>query len=290
VAKPALDVLGRPLLASALDHLCRHCTALVVNVHQRPRQVMAAVRQACRGGVPVTFSWEATLLGGAGGVAEARKYLGAGAVLLANADVWTSVSLEPLLAAGRDDTVTLALLPNPDPFTWSSVEVDREGCVIEILPPGHSGAGDSLLFTGFQLLGAGVVAALPAPPGEMSAVWTALRRDGRLRGVVVEGAWREAGTPEAYRRLVVDLLAGSSFLGQGAGVAAGATLEGSAVGDGCEVAAGSSLVESLVTLGAKVGPECVLRRSIVAGGVEVPPGTHAEGELLLPFGRFSLGP
>ncbi|OYW01084.1 MAG: hypothetical protein B7Z61_12815, partial [Acidobacteria bacterium 37-71-11] len=71
IPKPALEVLGRPLLASTLANLGRAgCARIVVNLHRHPERVAAAAREAVTG--EVLFSWEPALLGGAGGVAAAR--------------------------------------------------------------------------------------------------------------------------------------------------------------------------------------------------------------------------
>ena len=287
VGKPALDVLGRPLLSAALSCLEAACRPLVVNLHHRPRQVMAAVRQSLAPESPVSFSWEGELLGGAGGVSHATRYFSPGAVITGNADVWTDVSLEPLLRSGCADTVVLALLPHPDPGKWSSVVLNRDGNVTSILPRGVGGGGERYLFTGFQMLGERVVAALPPPPAEMSSVWEPLRREGRLRGVVVEGSWREAGTPEAYRELVVEELGASSFVHPGAEVGRDVTVERSAIGVGCVVGEGCAIVDSVVLHGARVGPGTSLVGSIVAGPVELAAHTRAERELVLPLGRFA---
>ena len=288
VAKPALEVLGQPLLAAALGHLRCRCSTLVVNLHHHPRQVLAAVGKVLGPGESCAYSWEPELLGGAGGVAAARRFFEPGPVLVANADTWTTLDLAPLLAASRPDTVTLALRPHPDPATWSSVVLGAEGRVAGFFGPGEGKDRERFLFTGFQLLGHEVVAELPPPPAEMKAVWEPLRALGRLRGVVVEGPWLEAGSPEAYRRLVVSLLGASPWVSGDSAVAADAWIERTAVGSTCSVDAGCKVADSVLTMGARVGPGSTLDRCVVAGPVTLPAKTHAMGELLVPFGRFPL--
>ena len=112
-------------------------------------------------------------------------------------DVWGDLDLAPLLAAGQEHTAVLALLRHPDPARWSSVVLDDSGQVQTILPRRAPHEGERYLFTGFQLIGAGVVAELSASPAGMSVVWEALRPRGALRGVVVQGSWHEVGSPTA---------------------------------------------------------------------------------------------
>ena len=140
VPKPALEVLGRPLLSSALANLRRAgCAGIVANLHRHPELVAAAARSA--GGGTVAFSREPELLGGAGGVAAARPLLGEDDVLVGNGDTWGDLDLAPLLAAQAPGTVALALIPHPDPRRWSSVILGEDGLVTAVRPArvGRSG-------------------------------------------------------------------------------------------------------------------------------------------------------
>jgi NDP-sugar pyrophosphorylase family protein len=286
VPKPALDVLGRPLLVGALAHLRRAgCRRVVVNLHRHPETVAAAARDT---GDDLTFSWEPVLLGGAGGVSAARSLLGTGAVLVANADVWGDLDLAPLLAAGDEETVVLALLPHPDPACWSSVVLDDAGRVQALLPPGAPHDGDRYLFTGFQLFGSAVLASLPGAPAEMAAVWETRRRRGALRGVIVRGIWHEVGTPGAYHELLISLLPTNSWVHPQAAVAEGARVAHSAVGAGCRVARDSGVSQSVLTAGASVEDGCELHRCVLAGPVTLTGAGTVFDALILPAGRFPL--
>jgi NDP-sugar pyrophosphorylase family protein len=286
VAKPALEVLGQPLLASAFAALrSARCSRIVTNLHRHPALVAAAARAASGG--TVQFTWEPELLGGAGGVAAARPLFDGGPVLVANADVWAQLDLGGLLAPA-DDCATLALLPHPDPERWSSVVLERDGTVSAFLPAAASDRRERFLFTGFQALGARVVRDLPAGHCEMITVWDALRRRGALRGVVVSGIWREAGDPTAYRDLVLALLNGASWVHPHATVAPDVKLSAAAIGAGCRAGAGASVVESVLTAGVCIGPGVQLARCVVAGDLTLEAGTSLSETLVLPRQRMAL--
>lgn len=288
-AKPALDVLGEPLLASSLRALIgARVERPVVNLHRHACQIARAVRHVLPGRRAVRFSWEPRLLGGAGGLAAARRYLGAGPVLVANADVWADLDLNPLLAV-EPDQIVLGLQPHPDPTRWNSVLLDGDGRVEAILPAGTVSDRPRYHFTGFQAIGGDVLASLPAPPCEMTSVWHRARTKRALFGRVLSGRWAEAGTPEAYRRLVVGLLGTASWRHPQAEIVDGASIERSAVGAGSRIDGGVRLVESVVVGGATVAAGCRLERCIVAGSLVVPAGSRHEGALLLPDGAASLG-
>ncbi len=289
IPKPALEVLGRPLLASALHQLLgAGCQPVVVNLHRHPEQVAAAARSAA-GERKVLFSWERELLGSAGGIAAARPFFSAGPVLVANADIWGSLDLSPLLAHGRPDRVVLGLLPHPNPERWSAVELADDGVVRRIVPPAGTTVGAPYLFTGFQLFGEEVLAALPPPPAEIGPVWEALMRRRALFGALVRGVWQEAGTPAGYRELVVGLLDEGGWRHPGAQVAPDARLHRSAVGAGCSLDTGSIAIDSVLTGGARVGPRVHLTRCVVAGKAEIAAGEQLADSLVLPGTCVPLG-
>lgn len=286
IPKPALPVAGEPLLASSVRALLTAgCTRLVVNLHRHPEQVVAAVHQVAPA-VPVLFSFEPALLGPAGGLAAARPAFGEGPVLVANADCWSQLDLQPLLASGQAERAVLALLPHPDRHRWGAVHLDPQGRVV-----GFSQAGENLdrvgyLFTGFQLLGRETLAFLPEPPAPMSAFWEPLMAQGRLWGKVVRGEFREAGDPRGYWQLVMEVLAGASFVHPLAQVANPEKLERTAVAAGAGVAFGALLSHCVVLPGVEVGAGARLSRCVVAA--DVPAGAFWEEVLVTSHGVYPL--
>ncbi|MGE5235973.1 MAG: sugar phosphate nucleotidyltransferase [Acidobacteriota bacterium] len=288
IPKPALEVLGHPLLASSLQLLgASGCRTVVINLHRHPEDVAAAVRSARPPGVDPIFSWEPELLGSAGGISAARPLLGDGPVLAANADIYTELDLSPVLE-GDEDEIVLAVLPHPDPTRWSSLTLDPRGRVTAVVVPGRAGGQERFLFTGWQRVGAVVLRSLPSPPAEIGRVWDELRRRGALRAAVVAGRWREAGTPAGYRDLVVELLGERSWIHPAATVDPSAVLDTSAVGAACTVGGGARLAGSVITAGASLGPGTRLERCVAAGPVRVPVGTTLADALLLPGGVYPL--
>lgn len=287
VAKPALEVQGRPLLASALDHLVRAgCAPIAANLHRHPSAVAAAVRVSEATGTVVRFSFEPELLGTAGGIAGARRILARGPVLVANADVQADLDLGPLLAAGTPGGIVLGVLPHPDPRRWGRVIVDGRGGVTDVLPPGPEPAG--MHFSGFQWLGSEVVAELPVGPGSILPIWRRLAATGKLRAVELTGTWKEAGSPAAYRDLVVAGLDAGAWVHPSARLGRDVELRRSAVGEGCRVESACRLERTVVTAHAAVGARAVLRACVVAGPVAVEPGRELESCLVLPDGVYPL--
>lgn len=288
IPKPALPVVGEPLLAASLRTLqAAGCRRVVVNLHRHPEQVVAAVQQVASG-FSVVFSLEPELLGPAGGLSAARSAFGEGPVLVANADCWSQLDLQPLLALGHADRAVLALLPHPHRERWGAVHLDAEGRVV-----GFSRAGENLgkpgyLFTGFQLLGRETLRFLPPPPAPMQAFWEPLMAEGGLFGVVVGGEFREAGDPEAYHQLVMALLASGSFVHPLASVSPSAFLEHTLVAAGARVWGNARLSRCVLLPQADVSFGACLADSVVAG--PVPTGACLERVLIMPEGVYPLDP
>jgi MurNAc alpha-1-phosphate uridylyltransferase len=288
LAKPALEVLGRPLLASSYSLLEQvGCSRIVVNLHWRPRQVAAAARAAARLVRP-RFSWEPTLLGSAGGIGRARRVLDYGPVLVANGDVWADLDLSAFPTTVANDEIVLAVMPHPDPARWNSLRLAANGTVESIVLAGEVAPGEPFHFTGVQLLGAAVVAALPDTPAEMRPVWRSMLAHGRVRSAVVSGSWREAGTPAGYLQLIRELLAGGSWQHPNSAVAQSAEVVGSAIGAGCVVEREAQVESSVVTAGAIIARGCHVRRCIVAGPGVAPANARFPDSLLLPSGVHAL--
>ncbi len=286
IPKPALPVVGEPLLASSLQALLSAgCASLVVNLHRHPEQVVAAVHQVAPAEL-VVFSLEPKLLGPAGGLSAARSALRKGPVLVANADCWSRLDLQPLVAAGKKDRAVLLLLPHPDRRRWGAVHLDPQGRVVGFSKPSENLDRSGFLFTGFQLLGSETLAFLPPPPAPMDAFWHPLMAQGRLWGHVVRGAFREAGDPEAYWRLVMEVLAGTSFVHALAHVEGGGQLEHTMVAAGARVAFGARLSRCVVLPGVEVGAHACLAGCVVAA--PVPAGASIEDSLVMPDGLYPL--
>lgn len=291
VAKPALEVLGEPLLASGWRLLAdAGCRPITVNLFRHPAQVAAAARSMDPERGLLELSLEEELLGGAGGVAAVRTPGACEPFLVANADTWSRLDLSALSRVAGDRTIHMALLPHPDPLRWRSVILDSFGRVDAILEPGEGDSRPRFLFTGVQRLGGRVTAELPDPPCEWAEIWREQQEAGQLFGVVVRGQWREAGEPEAYRRLVLDLLPGRrSWVHTDARVARSARLEHSAVGAGCSVGAGAEIVGTVLTGGARVRPGVRLAGCVVAGRVTLD-DMAGQGQLILPHQVVPLTP
>ncbi len=136
VAKPALPVLGRPVIAFLLELLAHHrFTEVMINLHYAPASIRAAVDAFAPAGLRIHYSHEATPLGTGGGIAKARAFLAESPTSLVMAgDMILDVDLGSLVRSHRESgaVCTLALLDDPDRSEMPTIGIDAGGRVRRI--------------------------------------------------------------------------------------------------------------------------------------------------------------
>jgi len=152
-AKPALPVAGEPMIRRIIAWLVSQGVRdLVLNLHHRPETLTARVGDGADLGARVRYSWEAPVLGSAGGPRRAIPLLSHGppkggpyvpsssTFLIVNGDTLTDVDLQGLLSAHRASgaLVTMAVVPNTEPQKYSGIAFDDDGAFVEFVPRGSS--------------------------------------------------------------------------------------------------------------------------------------------------------
>ncbi|MGO8969587.1 MAG: NDP-sugar synthase [Myxococcaceae bacterium] len=299
--KPALPLLGQPLLRYTLAVLARAgVTEVGINTHHLA-DVMARVAEAetARAGMQLALSHESVIQGTAGGIRGLRRVVeDTDTFVVWNGDALFTPELGTLVAEHRASgaTATLLLLPMPKGASYASVDIDAEGRVRRIAGRGPGGPALSAWhFSGVHLLSPRVFSAISeAGPEDINRdVYPRLLKKGELvRGAVVHAAWRDVGTPAGYLLAQQALLVGdvpdvfgeSSPFARAAGAngvwkAPGATLRGKAQPPVYLDRA------AVVEAGAEVGPNVYF-----GPGVHVPSGSHVAQAALLegaaPEGRL----
>jgi len=284
--KPALPLPDGPVVSSSLRlAAAAGARSVTVNLWHLAGPMEWALRRLELPGVTIATSREETLMGTAGGLALAseRGLLGRdGSVLVINGDCLLSLELEPLLerCATRDDLVTLALMPHPDPGRWSRVVLGEAGTVTAMLPPGEPAPGEApFLYPGVMVVSREALDALPVGAlATPAALWEPARAAGRLGGVVVRGRWREVGTPADYLEAALDQLGGRPAVDPTASVDPRATLRSAFLGEGTRVAAEAVVEEAVVACGATVGRGARVTRSVLLGPVVIDEGESVVDE------------
>lgn len=219
--KPLCPVGDRPLLDHALDRVRPHVTGVAVNAHHLADQLAAHLAEH---DPDVHLSVEQPVaLGTAGALGQLRDWVDGRAVLVVNADAWTTATLDQLLDG------------------WSGT-APRLLCSAR----GRHDFGE-LHYVGAALLPWSEVAPLKAEPGGLYEVsWRQAHAEGHLELVVdQDGRYVDCGTPLDYLR--ANLLGSGGRSVVGAGAVVDGELVRSVVWPGARVEAGEILVDSIRT-------------------------------------------
>jgi len=308
--KPALPVLGRPLVCQILARLAREgIREAVLNLHHLPSRLIELVGNGEEIGLDrVHYSHETEILGTAGALRHAAdSFQGERAILVHNGDFLSDIPVGAVLETHRRSAclATLAVVPHRSGFT--EVHVDED---LKVRGFGRSNRakdrGRAYLFTGFQVVSTELLEGIPAgrPSDLVRDVYMDLAASGRIAAFVHEGFWWEFGSaasflegclkllelPSATRARIADTdpirdLDGARIaVGPGADFhAGGIALKGRvALGFASLVGEGSTIEDSVVMNEAWIGPGCHLKRVIVGPEAELPAGTHLEQVLVCP--------
>src|SRR5688500_12755026 len=131
--KPAIPVLGKPLVGYVAEYLAGHGIGeVIVNLHHRPESVRAALGDGSRFGVKLSYVEEPIILGTSGALDNARHLLGDETFVVVNGKIVTNIDLTDAIKTHRQThaLATLVLLPNAARERFSVVET-RDGLVTE---------------------------------------------------------------------------------------------------------------------------------------------------------------
>jgi mannose-1-phosphate guanylyltransferase len=241
----ALCPIGdRPQIDHVLAYLARcGVPRAVVNVHHKadafdPAWVNA---QPFR----TEISRESEILGTAGGIHHAAAILGDRSVIVWNADILADVDLTRLVVAHAASQCVATLAVCED--AAGKVGVDREGRVVRLRDTSFGDEKRAFEYLGVAVLGRALLDRLPAKGCLVADALIPALRDGLAVGTYLHrGAHVDTGSLEAYLGANVAWLGERrAFVGEGALVDPGVTLERTVVGQGARVT-GAGLVEACV--------------------------------------------
>ena len=277
--KPAIPVLGKPLVGYVAEYLAGHgVDEVIVNLHHRPESVRKALGDGSRFGVKLTYVEEPIILGTSGALDNARHLLGDETFVVVNGKIVTNIDLTDAIKTHRKTAAlaTLVLLPNAARERFSVVET-RDGLVTGFggMPSADAGADANAskppqMFTGIHILEPRIFDYIPH--GVFSHSTTdvypqAMAKGERIAAHVAQGMWYELSTIPRYLEISLRLLAQ-----EGRDVEAG---------EGCEIHSGAKITESLLWDRVVVEDGARVHRSILADGVRIKGGEVVENSAVV---------
>ena len=213
--KPALPVLGKPLVGYVAEYLARFgIEDVVVNLHHEPDSVRRALGDGSQFGVHLDYVHEPVILGTSGAIDNARSLLGSETFVVINGKLITNIDLGAALAQHRAQNAlaTLILKPNAARERFSVVET-CDGLVTRFAGmPSKTEIGKAeppLMFTGIQILEPRIFDYIPRGVFSDTVIKVypeAIARGERVVAHVTQGDWYELSTLQRYLDISLALL------------------------------------------------------------------------------------
>ncbi|CAI2717749.1 NDP-sugar synthase [Nitrospina watsonii] len=308
VPKPMVPVMNRPLLEHSLDLLReQRITDLTINLHHLPEKVIAHFREGGGFGVHINWSQEDAILGTAGGIKQAERFLDDAPFLVMNSDVVADIDFERVLAFHQEkgSVLTLVLKEGDSPEACDPIEIDDTGRIVHMPGvPSTSALGlpHRFTFTGIQIMDPMIFDRIPGGvfSGTTSDVFPQMIADGLpVYGYIHEDYWIDIGQPASYRRIHRDLLDGTArwrhpersadpgratlippvHIGKDCTIADSAQLGPYTVlGDGCVVGEDVRVDNTVCWKRVTLQQGAAVSHSILGDGVTVPAGERCEDQ------------
>jgi NDP-sugar pyrophosphorylase family protein len=287
-AKPALPVLGRPLIAHTLERLARAgVREVVVNLHHLPETVTRALARSRPPGMRIRYAREPEILGTGGGPRAVRAWLGREPILLVNGDVWFDFDLRALVARHRAARAqaTLALRRLRPGERYSPVVTGGDGRILSIAGRPRPARGSVSMFTGVHVLDPALLERLPEGFSDsVAALYVPLIAErGAVFGVRPKGAWYDLGRPALYRDAQLRVL---QRLGARRSAAAGAhagTVRASVLAEDARVEPQARVERSILWEGARVEAGARVAGSVLTSRAVVRAGERARNVIVMPL-------
>ena len=263
-AKAALPVAGEPLIRKILLWLhTQSVDETVLNLHHRPETITREIGDGSDIGLRVRYSWEQNLLGSAGGPKHALGLLSSERFFIINGDTLTDPNLKNMseLHHRSGALITMALIENPHPDRYGSVNIDHDGWITNFMPKGTTTPGYH--FTGVQLVEAKAFESFS--DGEVfesvSELYPRLieQNSHAIRAFICRSKFYDVGTLPDYLSTCLSLSEKKETV---------------VIGSRVQIASDAQLVRSVILDNVKIGSKCELVESIVGDGVQIPPGTQ----------------
>jgi NDP-sugar pyrophosphorylase family protein len=274
--KPALPVLGKPLVGYVAEYLAQNgVTEAVVNLHHRPESVRASLGDGSQFGLHLEYIFEPVILGTSGGLDNAREFFQEGTFICVNGKIITDIDLHAALETHRRQNAlaTLVLKRNARRERFSMLETE-DGLVTRFAgmpPPTDSGsdADAPLMFTGIHILEPRIFNYVPRGVFSDSVVDVypqAMAKGERIAAHVGEGMWHELSTLRRYLDISLSLLAAQNrkvFAGDRTSVAANAKVSDAILWGDVAVEDGAEVTRSVIGDGVRVRAQEAFEDSVV---------------------------
>ena len=211
--KPALPVLGKPLVGYVAEYLAKFgIKDVVVNLHHEPDSLRRALGDGSKFGVHLEYVYEPQILGTSGALDNARSLLEGDTFVVINGKLVTDIDLDAALQHHREQNAlaTLVLKQNAARERFSIVET-RDGLVTKFagMPQREIAGEPPLMFTGIHVMEPRIFDYIPRGVFSDTVITVypqAMAKGERISAHVADGMWYELSTLQRYLQISLALL------------------------------------------------------------------------------------
>jgi len=300
--KPALPVLGKPLVGYVAEYVARFgIKDVIVNLHHEPDSVRRVLGDGSQFGVRLEYVYEPEILGTSGALDNARALLESETFVVINGKLVTDIDLNAAVQHHRRENAlaTLVLKRNVARERFSIVET-HDGLVSRFagMPsPTDLDSDPPLMFTGIHIMEPRIFDYIPRgifSDTVVDAYPKAMARGERIVAHVGEGLWYELSTLPRYLQISLALLrdqhrdfyagvnpqidanadVSQSVLWNDVVIEAGAKVRRAIIGDRVHISQGEVIEEAVVVradlVAGKKVPAKALKGEVVGDNFVVP--------------------
>jgi len=279
--KPALPVLGKPLVGYVAEYLAQYgISDVIVNLHHRPDSVRESLGDGSRFGVRLQYVHEPVILGTSGALDNAREMLEDDTFVVVNGKIIADIDLNAAVETHRrkNALATLILRRNTARERFSIVDtqnglVTRFSGMPQLFNTGAVELADSdapLMFTGIQILEPRIFDYIPRGIFSHSTTEVypkAISQGERIAAHVGDGMWYELSTLQRYFDISLALLK-----------AQGRSVD---MGQNCSVDEAAEVRDSVLWNDVSIAGGARVRRSVIGDGVQVRAGGLVENQVVV---------
>ena len=257
--KPLVPLFHRPLVEWAMAACAQAgIKRFAINTHHLPAAWVDFGTDHS-----VTLFHEPVLLETGGGLKNIAEWMGGESVLVHNGDIFSTLSLEKLIAAHEASGLPVTLAVRSE-GPAQHIALDPSGTRVTDIHKLLGRVAGTHLFTGIYCVSPRFLEMIPAAQ-KISVIpaFLKLAEAGQLGAIVLDdGVWLDLGDRESYLQAHRELALGPAIHPQ-ASIAPGAIIERSVIGAGAVIEAGAVIRDCVIWPGGRVGSAAVLDRCIV---------------------------
>lgn len=264
--KPAIPFLGKPLIGYVAETVAKFgFREFVVNLHHQPESVMKSLGDGSRFGVHINYTREEPeILGTAGALDNARKYLQDDTFLIINGKIITDIDISKAVETHKKSGALATMVLKENPKFEKFTEVFTEGGQVKGFGQGYPEQSKiknpklkiPLMFTGIHILEPRVFDYIPR--GIYSDIVPtfynpAIEKGEKIAAHITDGNWFELSTIPRYLDISLAMMDGKHvFSGENCSIHDSAQISNSVMWDGVTIESGAKLDRTIIADGVTI--------------------------------------